>query len=54
MELDSRLEWVAMRLGNVWIIRPKDRLGTCGWVNGVPWVAQFVKHKPANIPVVEY
>lgn len=28
--------------GNRYIIRPEGTLGTCGWIDGKPWSAQFV------------
>ena len=33
-----------------WAIRPVGYLGTCGWINGVPWTVKYVNKKPANIP----
>jgi hypothetical protein len=26
-----------------YVIRPEGTLGTMGWVNGIPWTAEFVK-----------
>ena len=48
-QLDPRFTWTATRLRNCWAIRPKGALGTCGWINGIPWQVVYVKHKPANI-----
>ena len=44
---------VAERLRQCWVIRPRGTVGTCGWINGKPWTAQFTKHKPAHIPTGE-
>jgi hypothetical protein len=43
----------ATRLRNCWALRPVGALGTCGWINGVPWTVQYVKHKPNHIPEVK-
>jgi hypothetical protein len=47
------LDLVVQRLRNCWVIRPKHTLGTCGWINGIPWAVRYVKRLPKNIPVVE-
>ena len=39
----------ATRLRNCWALRPVGALGTCGWINGVAWTVQYVKHKPNNV-----
>jgi hypothetical protein len=41
---------VATRLRECWAIRPRDALGTCGWINGEPWTVWYTKRKPAHIP----
>ena len=41
---------VAVRLRNCWAIRPRSACGTCGWIDGVPWEVEYVKHKPTHIP----
>lgn len=47
--MTTKLEYTATRLRNVWAIRPKGALGTCGWINGIPWTVTYLKHKPASI-----
>ena len=49
MTLDPRFTWTATRLNNGWAIRPEGAMGTCGWINGVPWQVVYTKHKPAHI-----
>lgn len=49
MTLDPRFLWTATRLNSGWAIRPKGALGTCGWINGVPWQVVYASHKPAHI-----
>lgn len=29
--------------GNLWAVRPKGCLGTCGWKDGKPWTVQYVR-----------
>lgn len=43
----------ATRLRTSWCIRPVGCLGTCGWIDGVPWTAKFVKRLPKNIPICQ-
>jgi len=40
----------ATRLREKWAIRPIGAIGTCGWIDGVPWTVSYVKRKPMNIP----
>lgn len=40
----------ATRLRQCWAIKPRGMCGTCGWIDGVPWTVEYVKHKPAHIP----
>jgi hypothetical protein len=39
----------ATKLTTGWAIRPKDVLGTCGWIENKPWTVKYVSHKPAHI-----
>ena len=41
---------VAVKLRQTWAIRPRNTLGTCGWVHGKPWSVHYTKRKPAHIP----
>ena len=41
-----KLEAMKLRSGR-WIVRPEGRLGTCGWIDGIPWTAQFVTARTA-------
>jgi hypothetical protein len=43
------IEYTAVRLRNCWAIRPAGALGTCGWIDGVPWTVQYVKRKPVGM-----
>jgi hypothetical protein len=36
-----KLEAVHLR-DNRWAVRPVGCLGTCGWINGVPWTVCYV------------
>lgn len=45
------IEWTATRLRTSWAIRPAGALGTCGWINGVPWTVRYVKRLPAGMRV---
>ena len=47
------MKLVATRLRNCWVIRPAGCVGTCGWINGVGWTAQFVTRLPPGIEVVD-
>jgi len=44
---------VAERLRDCWAIHPRHTLGTCGWINGKPWMIWYTKRKPAHIPEVK-
>lgn len=33
---------------NRWVVRPAGALGTCGWINGIPWSAIFVNASNAS------
>lgn len=35
------------QLGNSVCVRPEGCLGTCGWIQGIPWQAQFFKSTAA-------
>lgn len=45
------IEWTATRLRTSWAIRPAGALGTCGWIDGVPWTVRYVKRLPAGMRV---
>lgn len=34
--------------GNRWAVRPKGNLGTCGWINGIPWTVRYVNARSAE------
>jgi len=33
---------------NLWAVRPKGALGTCGWINGIAWTVQYIRAKSAE------
>lgn len=37
--------------GGLYAIRPAGCLGTCGWVNGVPWTVQYTRRLPKGMEV---
>ena len=41
---------VAVRLRNCWAIKPRNTVGTCGWIDGKPWMVKYTTRKPAHIP----
>ena len=47
----NTMQLTAVRLRDCWAIRPKGALGTCGWINGVPWTVQYVKRLPPGVEV---
>jgi hypothetical protein len=32
----------------LWCVRPEGRCGTCGWIDGRAWTAQFVRATSAE------
>lgn len=48
------MKWTAVRLRTCWALRPAGELGTCGWVNGVPWTVRYVTRLPAGIEIETY
>lgn len=41
--MNSPFTYAATQLrGASYIVRPVDCLGTCGWIDGKPWTAQYV------------
>ena len=47
--LPKEITYDATKLDSGWVLRPVDMLGTCGWIKGLPWVAEYVMDKPDNI-----
>jgi hypothetical protein len=43
--------YTATKLRQGWAIRPKGCLGTCGFINGVGWTVQYVKHLPKGMEI---
>lgn len=41
----------AVKLGNCYAIRPYNACGTCGWDNGRPWTAVYMKVVPKGIKI---
>lgn len=41
-------ELEATKLRNCWAVHPVGSLGTCGWINGVPWTIAYVKAPTAE------
>jgi|JI10StandDraft_1071094.scaffolds.fasta_scaffold871203_2 hypothetical protein len=37
------MKYVAEQLRHSICVRPENTLGTCGWINGIPWSARFFK-----------
>ena len=47
----STIKWGFEQLrGERYVVRPEGSLGTCGWINGRPWQAEYVTglHKAAR------
>ena len=43
------MEMTATRLReNLWAVRPKGSLGTCGWIGGKSWTVQYVRAQSAD------
>ena len=43
------INYVAENLrDNRWVVRPGGCLGTCGWIDGIPWTADFVNARSAE------
>lgn len=34
--------------GNVWAVRPQGALGTCGWIEGIPWTVVYIRARDAS------
>ena len=47
---EMKIVWVATRLRDCWVIRPKGSLGTCGFYP-VPWTAWYTKRLPKGMEV---
>lgn len=43
------MEMTATRLReNLWAVRPKGSLGTCGWIDGKAWTVKYVRAQSAE------
>ena len=47
--LPKEITYDATKLDSGWVLRPVGTVGTCGWINGLPWTVQYVMDKPDNI-----
>jgi hypothetical protein len=44
--------YTATKLREGWAIRPKGKgCGTCGFINGIGWTVQYVKHLPKGMEI---